>query len=61
MEEKTNFFEFDSFFEQYQKNVESNVLKPIAIPYPPFSLNWSIIDKNKFKNIPWVVKEVKLK
>lgn len=61
MEERTNFFELDNFFQQYQQNVESNHLKPINIPFPPYSLNWSFIDKNKFKNIPWVVKEVKLK
>lgn len=61
MEERTNFFELNIFFQQYQQNIDSNLLKPVTIPFPPYSLKWSIVDKNKFINIPWVVKEVKLK
>jgi|LauGreDrversion4_2_1035121.scaffolds.fasta_scaffold85601_3 hypothetical protein len=61
MNERTNFFELDKFFDEYQKNIQSSKLTPIPIPYPPYSLNWNSTDKTKFKNIPWVVKEVKLK
>jgi hypothetical protein len=57
--QRTDFFELSKFFEEYQKNIDSPSLKPIPIPYPPYSLNWNSTDKNKIKNIPWVVKEVK--
>ncbi len=59
--ERTNFFELDKFFDEYQKNIDSKSLKPISIPYPPFSLNWNSTDKKYIKNIPWIIKEVKSK
>ena len=57
--QRTNFFELDKFFDEYQKNIDTPSFKPIPIPYPPFSLKWISTDKNKIKNIPWLVKEVK--